>query len=62
MNGQNWPAIILHTVALLVGLMLGVFAFTYTGDGMFFALVSGMGGSLAVYLAAQLSRIAIKDK
>jgi hypothetical protein len=62
MNAQHLPAIILHTMAVLAGLALFVFAFAYSGDGLFFALASGMGGSLAVYLAAQLSRIAIKDE
>ena len=45
MNAQHLPAIILHAMAVLAGLALFVFAFAYSGDGLFFALASGMGGS-----------------
>ena len=53
MTGPAWSATARHTAAVMAGLIVFAVIFTYTGDAdLLYAIGSGIGSALLVYLAA----------
>jgi hypothetical protein len=63
MIGKPWRVPVLHTAAIVASLLVFALAFTYTGDAdLLFAVGSGLGAAIAVYLGAHLAGAGIWRK
>jgi peptidoglycan/LPS O-acetylase OafA/YrhL len=56
MTGRPRSASVLHTAAIVASLLVFALIFTYTGDAdLFFAVGSGLGAAIVIYLGAHLA-------